>query len=51
MERSKLSFDDIEQINDYYETHIWGSNADRKYRKSAVNKAIAKVAAKPLDYV
>jgi hypothetical protein len=50
MERSKLSFDDIEQINDHYEVHTWGSNTDRKYRKAAINKAIQKVAANPLDY-
>lgn len=51
MTRSGLSFDDIEQINDHYEVHNWGSNTDRKYRKSAVNKAIAKVAANPLNYI
>lgn len=50
MERAKLNFDDIEQINDHYETHEWGSNTDRKYRKSAINKAIHKVAGNPLKY-
>lgn len=41
----------IEQINERYESHRWGSNADRKYRKSAVNKAIQKVAANARDYL
>lgn len=50
MERSGLSFDDIEQINDHYENHRWGSNADRAYRKTATNKAINKVAENPLKY-
>lgn len=50
MERAKLNFDDIERINDHYETHEWGSNTDRKYRKSAINKAIHKVAGNPLKY-
>jgi len=51
MERSRLSFDDIEEINEHYESHKWGSNADRKYRNSAVNKAINKIAANPLKYM
>jgi chaperone required for assembly of F1-ATPase len=50
MVRSGINFDQIEHINEHYETHNWGSNTDRKYRKSAVNKAIAKVAANPLQY-
>ncbi len=51
MERSKLNFDDIEEINQHYENHRWGSDADRKYRKAAINKAARKVAANPLLYV
>lgn len=51
MERSRLNFDDIEDINQHYETHRWGSDADRKYRKRAVNKAIQKVAANARDYL
>ena len=51
MQRSGFSFDDIEQINDHYESHNWGSDADRKYRRSAVNKAVSKVAANPLAYI
>ena len=47
MKRNGLNFDDIERINDHYESHKWGSNADRKYRKTAVRKAILKVAATP----
>jgi hypothetical protein len=50
MERAKLNFDDIERINDHYETHRWGSDTDRKYRKSAINKAIHKVAGNPLKF-
>ena len=50
MERSGINFDDIEQINDHYETHRWGSDADRRYRKAAVNKAVRRVAANPLMY-
>lgn len=51
MKRSELSFDDIEEINEHYESHKWGSNADRKYRKTAVNKAINKIAKNPLQYI
>lgn len=51
MERNKLTFDDIENINNHYEEHRWGSNADRKYRKSALNKAVAKVAANPMKFM
>lgn len=51
MERSGINFDDIEDINNHYESHKWGSGADRKYRKAAVNNAIQKVAANPLQYI
>lgn len=51
MIRSGLSFDDIEEINNHYETHNWGSNTDRKYRKAAINRAVSKVAAHPLEYI
>lgn len=51
MERSGLSFDDIEKINEHFENHRWGSDADRRYRNTAVNKAIRKVAANPLMYI
>ena len=51
MKRSGLNFDDIEMINQHYETHTWGSNTDRKYRKAALNKAVLKVAKNPLDYI
>ena len=51
MKRSSYNFDDIEQINDHYENHTWGSNTDRKYRKSAIKKAIHKVASCPLNYI
>ena len=50
MERSGLNFDDIERINDHYETHRWGSDTDRRYRKAAVNRAVRRVAANPLKY-
>jgi len=51
MTRSGLSFDDIEQINNHYEVHNWGSNTDRRYRKTAVNKAVARVSKNPLEYI
>jgi hypothetical protein len=50
MQRSGINFDDIECINEHYETHRWGSDADRRYRKAAVNKAVRRVAANPLMY-
>ena len=50
MKRNELNFDDIEEINNHFENHRWGTNADRKYRKSAINKAIEKVALNPLQY-
>lgn len=51
MERSNLNFNDIERINNHYENHRWGSDADRKYRKSAINKAIAKISANVKDFI
>ena len=50
MERSGINFDDVEHINDHYETHRWGSDTDRRYRKAAVNRAVRRVAANPLEY-
>ena len=50
MQRSGLNFDDIERINEHYEQHRWGSDADRRYRKAAVAKAVRRVAANPLMY-
>ena len=50
MERSGLSFDDVERINNHYESHRWGSNTDRAYRKAAIRKAVAKVAKAPRAY-
>ena len=50
MERNNVNFDQIESINDHYETHRWGSNADHNYRNRAVKAAIHKVAANPLNY-
>ena len=50
MERSNINFDDIEEINGVSKEYRWGSDADRKYRKSAVNKAVRKVASDPLSY-
>lgn len=51
MSRSRLSFDDIEDINEHYESHRWGSDADRAYRKRAINKAVKKVAANAAEYL
>ena len=50
IDRSDINFDDIERINEHYENHRWGSNADRKYRKAAINKAILKVASNPKKF-
>ena len=50
MRRSGINFDDIEQINNHFESHVWGSNADRAYRKRAIKKAVAIVARNPLKY-
>jgi hypothetical protein len=50
MKNAKLSFDDVECINDHYENHKWGSNADRAYKKRAVKQAMRKVAANPEQY-
>jgi hypothetical protein len=51
MERNNINFDQVESINDHYETHRWGSNADRIYRNKAVRAAIYKVADNPLNYM
>lgn len=51
MERSGLSFDDIERINQHAENHRWGSDADRRYRNRAVRRAIEKVAANAKEYL
>lgn len=51
MERNHLNFDHIEQINNHYESHRWGSDTDRRYRKAAVNRAIKAVAADPRAYL
>ena len=50
MLRNKVNFDQIESINDHYETHRWGSNADHNYRNRAVRAAIRKVSSDPLKY-
>ena len=51
MRRSRLNFDDIEAINGYSESHRWGSDADRRYRKRAINKAILYVASHAIDFI
>lgn len=51
MTRSRINFDDIEDINEHYEDHRWGSNADRAYRKRAINRAVAHVAANAAAYL
>ena len=51
MERSDLSFDNIERINQHTENHRWGSDADRRYRERAVRRAIEKVAANAAEYL
>ena len=51
MRRSRLNFDDIEAINGRSENHRWGSDADRRYRKRAINKAIQYVAAHAIQFI
>lgn len=51
MERNRLNFDHIERINNHFENHRWGSDADRRYRKAAVNRAVKAVAADPRAYL
>lgn len=51
MRAAHLNFDDIEEINEHHEEHRWGSNADRLYRKRAVNKAIQIVASNPRRFM
>lgn len=51
MERNHLNFDHIERINGHCESHRWGSDADRRCRKAAVNRAIKAVAANPAAYL
>lgn len=51
MSRSGINFDDIEDINGHYESHRWGSNADRAYRKRAIEKAVASVAKNAAAYL
>ena len=51
MERNQLNFDDVERIIGHFESHRWGSDTDRRYRKAAVNRAIKAVAANPAAYL
>lgn len=51
MSRSGINFDDIEDINERHENHRWGSDADRAYRKRAINQAVAHVAANAAAYL
>ena len=51
MRRSNLTFEDIESINNHRENHRKGSNADRKYKKPAINKAIKIIAANAINYI
>ena len=51
MTRSKINFDDIEDINGHHESHRWGSAADRAYRKRAINRAVQHVAANAAAYL
>ena len=50
MIRSNLHFEQIERINNRFESHKWGSDADRKYRERSVRQAIRNVASNPLQY-
>lgn len=48
---SKIDFDDIERLNGTFKNYRWGSDADRKYRKSSINKAIKTFATNTLNYI
>lgn len=51
LKRSKIDFDDIERLNNTFKNLKWGSDADRKYRKSSINKAIKTFASNTLNYI
>ena len=51
LKRSKIDFDDIERLNNVFKTYRWGSDADRKYRKSSINKAIRTFATNTLNHI
>ena len=51
MTRSKINFDDIEDINGHHESHRWGSAADRAYRTRAINRAVQHIAANAAAYL
>jgi len=51
LKRSKIDFDDIERLNNVFKTYRWGSDTDRKYRKSSIKKAIDKFSRNTLQYI
>lgn len=51
LQRSKIDFDDIERLTNTFKNYRWGSDADRKYRKSLINKAVKLFATNTLEYI
>jgi len=51
LKRSKIDFDDIERLNNVFKNYKWGSDTDRKYRKSSIKKAIDKFSRNTLQYI
>lgn len=49
--RSNFSFDDIEKINNHFETYKWGSQKDRIYRKKSIELAIKSFGENPKKYI
>lgn len=49
--RSQIDFSDIEKLNGVFKSFKWGSDSDRKYRKTAINKAIKTFASNTLQYI
>lgn len=49
--KSNIDFSDIESLNNVFRKHKWGSDADRKYRKSAINKALNSFSKNALNYI
>ena len=48
---SNFSFDDIEKINNHFETYKWGSQKDRIYRKKSIELAIKSFGENPKKYI
>lgn len=51
LRRSKIDFDDIERLNNVFKKYKWGTDADIKYRKSSLKKAIRTFASNTLSHI